>query len=116
VTTEHPSAKTQQHETIAIMHGCLVRGIVERLQISVSEAANTATLVIEVLQDEFGGERLGKRGLYLPVRKIRPDRNRRIAELMGQPPHSRDKVRRVAHQLGCGVATVWRVIGKKQKP
>lgn len=108
-----PSAQTQEHETITLLHGCLVRGIVERLQFSASDAANTASVVIELLQDEVGGERLGKRGLYLPVRKIRPDRNKRIAELMGPPPYSRDKVRRVAHTMGCSARTVWRVVGKK---
>lgn len=102
--------KPPRHENIEHLHRVLVQRMVQKWRITPEEAAKWAEAIIEALQEEVGGERLGSRGFYIPVRHDRDDRDRRIRELAGPGPHTRKRVRLVASNVQCSERTVWSVL------
>lgn len=100
------------HENLEHLHRMLAIGLAKRAGIPGAEALKWAAAVLEVLQDEIGGDRLGSKGFYIPAPNHRAKRNAKICELMGPPPHTRRRVNEVATVMQCHVATVWRALTK----
>ena len=92
------------------LHRMLAIGLSQRHGIPGAEALQWASAVIEVLQNEIGGDRLGSKGFYIPTPNRRELRNQRIRDAIGPPPHRVVRVREIATIEGCGIATVWRAL------
>ncbi len=103
------------HADLQHLQRRLALGLAQRTKICGRDALAWATVVIEVLQDEIGGDRLGSKGFYIPAANHRQKRDARIRELMGPSPHSRQRVNQIAQQMSCSVATVWRAVSTSAK-
>ena len=106
------AAQAPRHETLQELHRMLTCGIIARAQLKPGDAAVWAAAIIEVLQEAYGGTRIGRGGVYLPARDTRAERDERIRELMGAPPYTRKRLRECATKLGCSRATVQRALCK----
>lgn len=98
------------HENLQYLQRLLALRLAESYSLNGKEALAQAAVLVCALQDVAGGDRLGSRGMYIPVQKSGQRRDERIRELMGPPPHSRRRAREVAEVEGCHVSTVWRAL------
>ena len=98
------------HEDLQYLQRLLALRLAEGYSLTGKDALAQAAVLVCALQDVAGGDRLGSRGMYIPVQKTGRRRDERIRELMGPPPHSRRRVREVAEIEGCHVSTVWRAL------
>jgi hypothetical protein len=96
------------------LHGLLALSLRERLGFDGKTALEVASACIEALQRAHGGDRLGSRGVYIPVTNDRQRRREKIQEMMGPAPHSRKRARQVAMQLHVSEITVWRAVREKE--
>jgi hypothetical protein len=103
------------HADLQHLQRRLALGLAQRTKICGKDALAWATVVIEVLQDEIGGDRLGSKGFYIPAANHRQKRDQKIRELMGPSPHSRRRVGQIAQQMNCSEATVWRAVAQVAK-
>lgn len=99
------------HEDLQYLQRLLALRLAEGYSMAGRDALAQAGILVCALQDVAGGDRLGSRGMYIPVQKNNRRRDERIREMMGPPPHSRRRVREVAEVEGCHVSTVWRALG-----
>lgn len=106
------SVAPRRNDNLERLRGALVAGIMARCRLSRVDAEAWATTLLDVLRQEAGGERLGPGGFYIQAPETRSSRDLRIVELAGPPPHSRHRVHLVARNVGCHVATVWRVLAR----
>lgn len=108
MTFNPPAVKV--HENLQHLHNRIAHGLASKYGISGKEALGWAAAVVDVLQDELGGDRLGSKGVYIPASNHRQKRRDKIKEMMGPAPHSRKMARQVALQLHCSERTVWRTV------
>lgn len=98
------------HEDLQYLQRLLALRLAEGYSLAGKDALAQAAILVSALQEVAGGDRLGSRGMYIPVPKNGQRRDERIREMMGPPPHSRRRVQEVAEAERCHVSTVWRAL------
>lgn len=107
------SASPPVHASLQHLHRRIALGLAERHGLRGREALELAAVMVTVLQEELGGDRLGSKGYYIPAPDRRTSRDERIRDLMGLPPYSQKRVREVASREGVSIRTVWRAISMR---
>lgn len=109
--------RAEQHDAIVQLTNEMTERLRQRLSCTEPEATRLAVIAVEALQDIAGGTRLGRGGLYLPVRSHRSQRDDDIRAAAGAGPCSKDTIKALATRFGVSRRTVWRAIREgRHKP
>lgn len=103
-------------ETLQQLHEALVQGIVAEHGLTEQQAKVFADTFIKVLQIQVGGERVGRRGIYVQTYAYaqRARRDQLIVRLAGESPRSWALMQQIAKKAGCHVTTVLRVLERAE--